>query len=123
MADAAARAAADGTAAALRAVKTAAAHPVPAKTSSRVRERRLATLAADDAPPALAGARPSAAPAAPPATLRHTLRDLVRAPDAPLASLRSPARRVGARPARLERLSAATTPPRAGAENTPPAAR
>ena len=120
MADAAARAAAEGTAAALRAVKTAAAHPVPAKTSSRVRERRLATLAADDAPPALAGARPSAAPAAPPATLRHTLRDLVRAPDAPLASLRSPARRVGARPARLERLSAATTPPRAGAENTPP---
>jgi len=120
MADAAARAAAEGTAAALRAVKTAAAHPVPAKTSSRVRERRLATLAADDAPPALAGARPSAAPVAPPATLRHTLRDLVRAPDAPLASLRSPARRVGARPARLERLSAATTPPRAGAENTPP---
>ena len=157
MAQAAKRAAADDAAAALRAAKanaaatTTAVAPAPTKTSARVRERAaLSALAsAENAPPgrlARTVSAPAPGAALPPACAsprvdapRFTLRDLMNAPDAPLASLRSPVRQMAAarhhKPTLKSRLAAAAASaaasdsddartPRDGddAENRPPTA-
>ena len=127
MAQAAKRAAADGErrAAKANAAATTAGAPAPPETSARVR----ASASAENAPPtrlARTVSAPAPGAAIPPACAsprdgapRFTLRDLMNAPDAPLASLRSPVRQMAAsrhhKPTLKSRLAA-------NAENRPPTA-